>query len=649
MHPSFDIAYSPFSQPIEDDWSQQGIRPPSPAVTTKLNPRGGCAKEHDVKRAEHVGGEKKSGKLSYHDRVAKQSTRTRVRLPPCILKDNWRLYQFLVLGHVDRARAFNTEVVGVESLLEPSGIACVTEDILINLVEAHSSHTVGTPEPASSPKELLDLAEALFSRSIVAPVTKDSLKELELPAIQNNLALRIDLCFDHELFFQRISGSRGEEKQRKARIFWEVLSLELQAYAHALHHPLHNGCLHCRDAQVHTILIESRLVAFFSAFKELLETLVPDSDKQDVLQRVDVEWLTRQVRMGVFDAAAFSEWLLNLLMSHCAPMRDESARKMHSQITQGAELNDMDLLVEGLKTCMSLLENMKLDVANHQVRSFKLLLIADTVPFLRDCFSKLIDSRQLDFSGSQDWFRSARDTHPQKSEFNTFTNGLVRLSTSAETRFPQTFAYDTERLQVLRDDLFDLIHLRICMKFYQDHALKQTGIRPTHSQCQKVSHRILQLVSSEDGDNDRVLDHFDSIALEIARVVAVAAASWNACSPRLAQEGVDPDLVQTATDGLWAALELQQLSEIELVATWLARRTVHFTSQFSQLDTLQISNLQRMWSADRSSKELPLAPDMDDIARRLAHIAVIHWRVWSDLVYLDDSQPDSEVLWSSSD
>lgn len=593
MSSSLDTIFPSLSRPVDIGWSQNENGRRTSASVARLNPGDGydAAARQSPMVPEPTRTEKRHDKFAHLANVIQQSTETGVRLPPCLLRSKERIHQLLVAAHADG------------------------------------------PEPLSSMDDVE--LEVLSSKTVVAPVTRESLKELELPAIQNNLALRIDLCFDHELFFQRISGTKGEEKQRKAKIFWEVLSVELQAYAHALQHPLPGDCQACRNAGTGSVFIQSRLVAFFLAFRELLEMLVPDSDKQDVVQRVDVEWLTRQVRMGVFDAMSFSEWLLKLLMSHCAPMRDESAQDMHRQITTGAALNDIHMLVDGLETLLSLLENMKLDVANHQVRSFKLLLIADTVPFLRDCFSKLIDSRQLNFSSSQSWFRRARClADPEEhSDLDVFTCSMVGLCTSANVRFPQTFAYDTERLQGLQDDIFDFVHLRICMKFYENLARKQTGTSPDPSQRQETSYRILQLVPAD----DRVVSHRGTIALEIAR--SVSDMSRNVPSSRPAQSDVDPDLDQAAASGLREALEQQLHSEMNFVSRLLANRTVFFTSQFCQLDTLQISNLQRTWSVKRSLKGLPLAPDLDDIARRLAHVAVIHWKVWSDLVYLDDSQP----------
>lgn len=468
--------------------------------------------------------------------------------------------------------------------------------------------------------------------SVIAPVTKESLKELELPAIQNNLSLRIDLCFDHELFFQRISGLKGDEKQRKAKLFYECLLIELQAYAHALH----GLCQTCKFEHSHGSCVQmpSRLGSFFEALRDLLGMLVPEADRDEVVQTVNAPWLVTQVRIGRFDAASFSSWLSKLLMTHCAPMRDEQARDMHQKISKGAELNNLKMVVDGLETLLNLLENMKLDVANHQVRSFKLLLIADTVPFLKDCFSKMIESHQIDFSRARHWFNKLDGLSQDSSEtdFDVFLGALISLCCSGHD-LPQTFAFDKERLQALQSDILDLVQLRICMRTHYELA-RAHGQSATSAKLRYVSARIMQLVHAEDGTRESVECHLRDIAMEIARTVT--AISWDSKPSKQELTMLDTQY-QVALRRLQERLEADHDDVVNHVLRQLVEQTTGHASRFRKMDTLGISNEQRTWSMTRSLKGSILAPDVDDISRRLAHVAVIHWEVWSELVYLDSS------------
>ena len=502
--------------------------------------------------------------------------------------------------------------------------------LLAGNLEAAVSVEVDSVNNQDSHNEETSIWETEAMLSILPPVTKDNLKELELPAIQNTLSLRIDLCFDHDLYFQRISGLKGEEKRCKANVFYQCLSAELQSIGHGLL----GSCKECdmlRSSQYFTM--PSRLGAFFSALRDLLELLVPDKDKEDVIARVDPEWLTCQIRVGQFDAASFAIWLCDLLTSHCAPMRDDMAREMRDKVVEGFGKNDMCLLVEGLRILLNLLENMKIDVANHQVRSFKLLLIADTVPFLQDCFRKLIESNQFEVSCSRKWFNqlSNPQSSQQATEFERFVNGVLTLTWSVDKTLPATFGYDKERIQVLRNDILDLVQLRICGQTYDELATMRNGKTPTTAEAQVVCSRIVQIMTSDEGFSEGVSRHKDAISLEIARAVAgIKVDSKPSHAIALSRNDI-----RRASARLQRSLQDKHSETLTTTTEELYNRTLVFANGFFQIDTLQISNSQRQWSMTRSAKGFPLEPDVEDISRRLAHIAVIHWQVWSELAYTD--------------
>lgn len=503
--------------------------------------------------------------------------------------------------------------------------------------ESVASHDEGDSNPVAESSMYDDLEWKIEAiRNVIAPVTKENIKELELTAIQNTLSLRIDLCFDHDLYFQRISGIKGEEKRVKARIFYRCLSIELKSIMHSL-----KGSTSECEHEDHTVqyLLPSRLGAFFSSLRDLLELLVPDTEKEEVLQRVDAGWLTNQVRVGLFDAVPFAIWLCELLMRHCAPMRDEMALKMRQKIVDGAEQNNMDTLVEGLEILLNLLENMKIDVANHQVRSFKLLLIADTVPFLKDCFKKMVNNHQLDLEDSKDWFKEIQDVHRLQSDhdFDRFIHGLVDLI-RMDQELQTTFTYDKERIEVLRTDLLDLVQLEICEITYCKLAGQQPQKGSSRPGQQKLSDRILKLISSEDGTCDRIENHIDAIAIELAR--AVADIDVDIASPSSTSLPSD-STIKLATSLLKKNLDQEKEMHNDTmyyVVDEVVKRTIFHAKSFEKLDTLQISNSQRTWSMDRLAKGFLVAPDVEDISRRLAHIAIIHWQVWYGLVYSGSSR-----------
>ena len=534
----------------------------------------------------------------------------------------------------------------------PSGNVRVPRCLLRNRPILQRLMTLAQTNPPSTTPSTEPEIQAI--RNLYPPVTKDSLKELELPSIQNNLTLRIDLCFDQGLYFQPVSGNKGDEKQRHAKIYWDSLLLELQTHLHVLHGSCQD-CGHGLGSDSYTV--PSRLSAFFTTLRDLLEILVPEADKEDVKQWLDIDWLVRLVRIGQFDASRFSEWLSKLLMSHCAPMRDEMAQDMHRKVSAGAQTGNMEVLVEGLTLLFTLLEKMKLDVANHQIRSFKFLLIADTIPFLKDCFTKMIDGGQFDISSSRSWVQnlirsdvcnlSASILDASDRHFEIFVRGIARLATTSRIESPDICVYDKDRMDILHMDFVDLVQWQICEKTLEELMLKWSGRSPTASEIEHCLTRVLQLIVPEEGYSEGVDCHARSVAIEIARAAAgisssssdtstIPTSSSSSSKPRPRSQPKSIDL-QFAISRLKDNLKRKDAEVAEQTARKIDELVLHHAHRFKCMETLQVSEDQRAWTVKRSAGQFPIGPDLEDVARRLAHIAILSWQVWSDLLLPGDA------------
>ena len=67
----------------------------------------------------------------------------------------------------------------------------------------------------------------------------------------------------------------------------------------------------------------------------------------------------------------------------------------------------------------------------------------------------------------------------------------------------------------------------------------------------------------------------------------------------------------------------------------LERMTFDHCAIFQDKTPLQMSEDQKQWEQARNDNKTWRA-DAEDIARRVAHMSVLHWRVWAGLVYLRD-------------
>ena len=189
------------------------------------------------------------------------------------------------------------------------------------------------------------------------PVTTTTLLELDLNWILHNIHLRSDINFESDLHFMPVKGKRAEQKHMEAQEYWLALAAELQIHLHT-----RVVCLPAdqdkRDCFPQSF--EPRLPQMFADLRELLETLVPDRDHVSIAGNLDVPFLMQQIENGVLDICQLARWLMTLLKSHCAPMRDEWADRMTQQIEEGAQASDMILLVRGVERLFSVLEAMKL-------------------------------------------------------------------------------------------------------------------------------------------------------------------------------------------------------------------------------------------------------------------------------------------------
>ena len=301
------------------------------------------------------------------------------------------------------------------------------------------------------------------------PVTKATLSELDVNKIIHNPKLRHDINYDPELHFRpNLDGEKGRRKQDKAQQFWDSLRSDLTQFVTNRDAFLE---AHGRDDN------EWSLPVLLNAVKDIIQTLVPARDRDLLEEGLNVPLLMQQFARGVVDLEKLAEWLSSVLKMHCAPMRDDWVDEMYNELSRGNRNNDVDELVKGMCSLLSVLEAMKLDVANHQIRCLRPLLIEDTVHFEQRFFYKKIQSRRMSISAAKSWYNRTKADFASPSirhrqafgNMAAFFGGLVNLLLPSVdvSQVPNTFLFDEDRIVKLRSDMFDAIHLEVCMKVYE--------------------------------------------------------------------------------------------------------------------------------------------------------------------------------------
>ncbi|KAL5604002.1 hypothetical protein BROUX41_005150 [Berkeleyomyces rouxiae] len=347
------------------------------------------------------------------------------------------------------------------------------------------------------------------------PVTRHTLVELDVNRIVLNSRLRHDINFDPELHFRpNMDGDKGRKKNQRAEQFW--LALEEQLGMFLVNRPAfiekygesNNWCL----------------PNLLKAVKEIIQTLVPSRDRQSLDECFNLELLMQQFNHGVADLEKLASWLASLLKSHCAPMRDDWVDDMYNLLSKGNRENDIKTMVKGMRDLLSVLEAMKLDVANHQIRCLRPSLIEDTVKFEKRYFEKKIFSDRLDVVPAHNWFKNVRlytkefvqlatpanashvralgdlailgiamaqmtmpvlfayrfpTTHSHHHHQTTHTT-----SSGKYTTIPPTFMHDEERIHKFREEISEMTALSIAMRLYdkllKEYPKKQTSDVPSY-------------------------------------------------------------------------------------------------------------------------------------------------------------------------
>lgn len=488
------------------------------------------------------------------------------------------------------------------------------------------------------------------------PITPESLTELDMPRIINNPRLRHDVNFDRELHFRpNLDGSKGKEKMMKAEDYWKALEGELFMYGF-VQGRMRDSSQPQDEVYWKEVLAgsEKRLPKVFDAIRDILKTLVPDYDQNAVSERLDSEFTMQQIKNGVCDLIDLANWLAKILKNHCAPMRDQMVDRMQAEIKQGAAEEKADTLVNGIRQLLTILEAMKLDVANHQIRHMRPLLVEDTVNFQRRYNAHRISINKIDVVRSRRWLNREMEQMTAKtgtaSHLEALTSALLRgiLFNEIDDLYPQTFFLDSERIWALRTDLHSSIYHDLCGGILTEVA---SSCSPKNTELVKAVALLRRSVQAIVGTSGKFADRIENIAAEIMRfVLMLEARDYTSDASLLAfvedrlveelrtESPAFENRAQDTFDRLLPKLQASVDQHIKLSALHLQDRLVPPVP----LPPMQWFGFGAVCAPVSA---IPQADPDDDAVRRLTHMIVLHWQVWADLVYL--AAPDEDDIASS--
>ncbi|KAF3915988.1 hypothetical protein AA313_de0208888 [Arthrobotrys entomopaga] len=451
------------------------------------------------------------------------------------------------------------------------------------------------------------------------PVNLITLKELDLKEILNNPRLRHDIYFDAALHFRpNLDGQRGQKKKAQADNYWENIVRE---------------CENVRRNQiglqrgVTSRLQPKRLMLLLDTMRDILLSLVPTRDQKTVEQVFDQQLMMQQLEYGLLNFEGLATWLAGLLKAHCAPMRDAWVDDMVSKIKDGVTRDSPRSLVDGLRSVFGILEAMKLDVANHQIRTLRPYLVSTAAEFEREHFQKRIQKGTLCVSETQDWFHQL--AAKQKSNMDApdylaiLTAGVLeRLSPSKpHTKPPATFTFDLERLEAIRFDIKEDVNLKTCLLLFRSLV---SGLNKTLEVDKDAYTNLSAAIQAINGD-DEISERWQRNSPALALQIAQSATTFATGKPN-SKSFPDSNLVKFAEN--WLGQHLRPQSALYQ----------SFEQKVIEAIALRTQIILKAWTHHKppNFQQIPdtvmgLPADFASLPQRLAKIINLHWRVFEKL------------------
>ncbi|KAF9533259.1 T-complex protein 11-domain-containing protein [Crepidotus variabilis] len=338
--------------------------------------------------------------------------------------------------------------------------------------------------PATPTTPILNSLQPDYSSPHIPPlsplINRQTLRELDLDVIIRNPVLRHDLLFDAGLQFRPRRKSDLSERYWKA-VFEEVktgctcITLEYRTSK-----PLKTVCMCARcpeppptplayliTSTAYTIRMPSRVRTLLNEFLEVMLFVIQPlsntavySNPNDVREQArehsqhaaylkqifDPAFIYQELKHNVFDPSGVFVHIGEMLKNHCAPMRDRTVDELVRLAQQPG--------VEGLKAfraSLELLEQMKLDIANHQLTQLRPWLLRNTGSFEIKAF-KMRFGHEPSLHNTREWLYASHRALTQRKESIAHPSYVDDMSFKAMTRNQQVYM---SVLRGLVDIVFD--------------------------------------------------------------------------------------------------------------------------------------------------------------------------------------------------
>ncbi|KAL9985001.1 hypothetical protein ACROYT_G007352 [Oculina patagonica] len=201
--------------------------------------------------------------------------------------------------------------------------------------------------------------------------------------IVSHMALAHELLMDDSFKIQSELPPNSLEKQVRDvvhKAFWDKLREELKQEP-----PVFNQAL--------SLIQEVK--------ENMLSLLLPyhNTLKAHINEVLDLDLITQQANHGILDISKLAASVVGILSKMCAPARDEQAKKI---------LENHDI-VDLFKEVFSLMDAMKVDMANFQLQTIKPHLVQQSVEFERNKFKDYLQTNPAGLMSTKVWLKQGAE------------------------------------------------------------------------------------------------------------------------------------------------------------------------------------------------------------------------------------------------
>lgn len=283
-----------------------------------------------------------------------------------------------------------------------------------------------------------------------------------------------------------------------------------------------------------------------------------------------------------------------------------------------------------------------------------------------------IQNKRMSTKQSRDWYQTAihalessmdqQDLTSQHAPMEMFSRALLKLLLAdgcgtEDGWLPETLYLDTERLRTLKSDLHEHVYFDICAGIF-DHLLKQANYTPPDARAAKDALRASLLAIVADSKHfgstkAQWISNAGNIAVELVRQtldlseapltydaeLVSRTESWllNAMRPEVCgvfagrAAALEKSISQRVSD---IVARHATSSPIELFNALVAS---NFPPAPPPTPLTGITSIKKVRPPVR--RPLSLSDSLDSIARKFAHIAILHWQIWGSC-YIEQEEDD---------